>query len=113
MKTVNSFCLKALLAVLTLGLVSFAQEASAAPRRDCSKVAYAAARSLDSISNSARLNSYRLVSAKKIKQKRMGGETHDTYLVHMTANEDMATIWEVEVSSSFCLVQSARFVTGD
>lgn len=96
---------------LVVGIFSFA--APSAFARNCADVAGRAAKSIDSISNSTSLRRIEVASTQKIKSERSGGETLDTYQVNLVADEDMASVYEVALYSTDCIIQNVRHVTGD
>ena len=88
-------------------------EVKAAPPQDCKKNAARAAVAIDSISHGTSESKYQVRGTGKMKSSRSGGETLDTYRVHITANEDMAAYYEVELYSSQCLIKSVQSKGGD
>lgn len=99
---------KVLLAVFSLALAT-----SSFASVECNKKAFAAAKAVDAISNNSKKSTYTLVSTETISSVQSGGETLDTIEVRMTVGEDSSAVWNVEVSSTACMINSVRYVTGD
>jgi hypothetical protein len=81
--------------------------------KDCANTAFRAAKAVDAISNNSSSSKYELTSARVVKSVRSGGDNLDTIEVRMVVSDDLSSVWNVDLYSSFCVVKNVRYVTGD
>lgn len=95
-------------------LLAFALVSSSAFAADkCTDKSGRAAKSVDSISNETALKNIEVRKVTFTKSQPAGGESLDTYRVHLVANQDMAAYYDVQITSSNCIIKSVTYVTGD